>query len=199
MELERIIDLGYELGMTQERYEITEAASFLKREKINSFLEIGTDRGGTFLVWSKILEKEDGVKISIDWAHGPWGNNQYNIEERDKTLKSIGGNVKILNGDSHSEKIRDQLKKVLNGNKVDFLFIDGDHSYTGVKLDYYMYKDFVKTGGWIGFHDIKNTEFHRKSGCYVDLFWEEINIEKVWFFADQVEYGGIGMMKKLDD
>ena len=96
MELERIIDLGYELGMTQERYEITEAASFLKREKINSFLEIGTDRGGTFLVWSKILEKEDGVKISIDWAHGPWGNNQYNIEERDKTLKSIGGNVKIV-------------------------------------------------------------------------------------------------------
>jgi hypothetical protein len=36
---------------------------------------------------------------------------------------------------------------------ADILFIDGDHSYSGVKTDYEMYKDVVKPGGIIVFHD----------------------------------------------
>jgi len=35
-----------------------------------------------------------------------------------------------------------------------FLFIDGDHTEQGVTQDYLDYKEFVRPGGLIGFHDI---------------------------------------------
>lgn len=37
--------------------------------------------------------------------------------------------------------------------KCDVLFIDGDHSYEGVKMDYIHWIDCVKKGGHILFHD----------------------------------------------
>jgi predicted O-methyltransferase YrrM len=42
----------------------------------------------------------------------------------------------------------------LKDNKVDFLFIDADHSYEGVKKDFEMYSPLVRKGGIIAFHDI---------------------------------------------
>ena len=36
----------------------------------------------------------------------------------------------------------------------DFLFIDGDHSYEGVKADFEHWEQFVKVGGHIAFHDM---------------------------------------------
>ena len=56
----------------------------------------------------------------------------------------------------------------MNGNKLDFLFIDGDHSYNGVKLDFEMYAPMVRENGLIAFHDIAG----RWDG--VREFWTEI-------------------------
>jgi predicted O-methyltransferase YrrM len=43
---------------------------------------------------------------------------------------------------------------VLNEQNLDFLFIDGDHTYKGVKEDFEMYSPLVRKGGVIAFHDI---------------------------------------------
>lgn len=37
---------------------------------------------------------------------------------------------------------------------IDFLFIDGDHSYNGAKNDFVNYGKLVKPGGLIALHDI---------------------------------------------
>ena len=61
---------------------------------------------------------------------------------------------------------------LLAGKKVDLLFIDGDHSYEGVKKDFEMYSPLVADGGVIAFHDIAvHTKF---AHCEVDRFWNEI-------------------------
>lgn len=39
---------------------------------------------------------------------------------------------------------------------IDLVFIDGDHSYRGVKRDIAAWWPKVKPGGWIGGHDYKN-------------------------------------------
>jgi cephalosporin hydroxylase len=192
--MRQIIDAGYELGMIQNRYEIENAVEFVKNLNIKNFMEIGTNQGGTFYCWSKICA-EDGLKISVDWTHEARGGTaNFNIEDRNNVLKGLGSNVHIINGDSHSEDIYQQVKAIIGDEKLDFLFIDGDHSHLGVKLDYHMYKEFVKKGGWIGFHDIKSTEMHHEQGCYVDYFWDELNNEKAWFITDN-DWGGIGMIK----
>lgn len=199
MNIENIIEEAYDLGMVQNRYEIEEAAKFVQNLNIKSFLEIGTDRGGTFMVWSRLCDLE-GTKISVDWVDGPWSSTsskthgEFDVEKRNAAMHSTGDNVFIFNGDSHSEEMHTKVKNTLSDQKVDFMFIDGDHSYLGVKLDFYMYKQFVKPGGWIAFHDIKNTEMHHMHECWVDRFWEEMDAEKVWFCSDN-EWGGIGFVR----
>jgi predicted O-methyltransferase YrrM len=70
-----------------------------------------------------------------------------------------------------------RLKNVLPGDgKVDFLFIDGDHTYEGVKADFEMYSGLVRPGGLIVFHDIcKHSE---QINCHVDRFWQEVKFER---------------------
>ena len=155
-------------------------------------MEIGTDQGGTFVCWSRLAGME-GLKISLDLANGPWGRT-FDVVKRNSYLTTLGNTVSIINGDSHKESSYMEVKQTIGEEKLDFLFIDGDHSYIGVKLDYHMYRHFVKPGGWIGFHDIKNTDYHHKSNCFVDVFWEELTNEKVWFM-DQSDWGGIGFVK----
>ena len=80
---------------------------------------------------------------------------------------------------------------------MDFLFIDGDHTYAGVKNDFEGYSKLVKKGGLIAFHDIAppQTEKYR---CQVDKFWNKIkNGYKHWELIEQrsQDNKGIGIME----
>ncbi|MEO8732948.1 MAG: class I SAM-dependent methyltransferase, partial [Flavobacteriales bacterium] len=77
----------------------------------------------------------------------------------------------------------------------DYLFIDGDHTYEGVKADYERYRPLVRPGGKIVFHDVVE---HRSSACQVDRFWRELR-ETVSYreyinSADQGKFG-IGLVQ----
>ena len=179
--------------MVQNHKEIFEASRFFKSLKVKNFMEIGTDQGGTFAIWSKL--SDDGIRISVDMPHGEFGRADYDEYKRDEYLKSLGSNVHMFWGSSHDYKMLENVESIIDNNSLDFLFIDGDHTYEGVKQDFEMYKHLVKPGGWIGFHDIKNTEFHRNANCRVDLLWSELEGEKIEFIDNSSEYGGIGFIR----
>ena len=82
----------------------------------------------------------------------------------------------MIRGDSHSETTFEALKNLLNGELIDFLFIDGDHRYEGVKQDFEMYSSLVRSGGYVGFHDIVASDYHHKMDCYVDKLWDELKL-----------------------
>ena len=180
--------------MVQNHKEILGATEFFKELNVVNFMEIGTDQGGTFAIWSKL--SKDGKRISVDIPHGQFGRSDYDEYERDNYLKSLGSDVTMICGSSHDNKILENVKKALGENLLDFLFIDGDHTYEGVKQDYEMYKHLVKPGGWIGFHDIKDTEFHRNANCRVDILWNELEGNKIEFIDNSSYYGGIGFIQK---
>ncbi len=46
------------------------------------------------------------------------------------------------------------LKGILGGREIDLLYLDGDHSYAGIKSDYERYEPLVAKDGIIGIHDI---------------------------------------------
>jgi predicted O-methyltransferase YrrM len=62
------------------------------------------------------------------------------------------------------------INEILQGYKLDFLFIDGDHSYEGVKKDFEMYSPLVRSGGLIAFHDITPCGPPKE----VFKYWEEV-------------------------
>ncbi len=53
--------------------------------------------------------------------------------------------------DSHAPRVRQQLLPY--SKKVDFAFVDGDHSYRGLKKDIFLTKELLRPGGYMVLHD----------------------------------------------
>jgi predicted O-methyltransferase YrrM len=82
--------------------------------------------------------------------------------------------VHLIRADSHSEDTRRIVEQVLGEQKVDLLFIDGDHTYEGVRRDFEMYSPLVRKGGIIAFHDICPGPEENVGG--VPRFWAEVSL-----------------------
>lgn len=84
-----------------------------------------------------------------------------------------------------------KVQNILDDNKLDFLFIDGDHRYEAIKSDYEMYSPLVKKGGIIGFHDIGEKE---EGGG--NRFWLEIKskFKHKEILKDKNKEKGIGLL-----
>jgi predicted O-methyltransferase YrrM len=108
-----------------------------------------------------------------------------------------------IRGSSHSENTIQQLASALGSKQIDLLFIDGDHSYEGVKKDFEIYQSFVSNNGIIAFHDIVPDSFSRtgiKTSSYVGevpKFWNEIKKNykyKEFIESDDQDGCGIGII-----
>lgn len=83
----------------------------------------------------------------------------------------------VIIGDSHSDNTLNEVKKRLNGQELDVLFIDADHSYEGCKKDYEMYAPLVRKGGIVAFHDIIQNGWHKEAW---EQCQEKIQVWKLW-------------------
>jgi cephalosporin hydroxylase len=201
-----LVKKALELGAIQVPEEISALVELLKKQRLRHVMEIGSEAGGTFYLWCR-LTAIGGLKISLDLPNGASGSGRFRdasaLARRTTLFKRWSANVHVVTGDSHEQNSRREVEEALAGNKLDFLFIDGDHSYEGVKADFEDYKGFVRPGGLIAFHDIVDSEFHRKRGCHVAKFWTErfsrarsctayqYNIAE---FHQGLEWGGIGVV-----
>lgn len=174
--------------------EFKQLCEIFKEKSPRVVLEIGTADGGTLFCFSK-LAPADATIISIDLPEKFGGYPEW----KTPFYKSFGkSNQKIflLKQDSHTEEALKAVKNILNGRNVDFLFIDGDHSYEGVKKDFEMYSPLVKKGGIIAFYDVV---IHLKeANCFVSDFWMEIktqyNRNKEIIKNQKQGGGGIGIL-----
>lgn len=160
------------------------------------FMEIGTARGGTLFCFCK-LAKEDSTVISIDLPGGSFGGGypEWKIPLY-KAFTKKNQTIHLIRGNSHDLETLERVKQVLDGNKLDFLFIDGDHTYEGVKKDFEMYGSLVREGGIIAFHDIVIHKF--SPNVRVFNFWNEIkrNFEHREIVRDYNQIDcGIGLIR----
>ena len=59
---------------------------------------------------------------------------------------------------------------------VDFLFIDGDHSYEGLRADWQAWKNHVAAGGIVALHDSRC-----RNGCGAERFTRDVILEDAGF------------------
>jgi predicted O-methyltransferase YrrM len=142
----------------QKEKEILALLERLKPLAPRRILEIGTAAGGTLLLLSRVAAA-DALLVSIDMPEGGFGGG-YNLLRSFlyRSFARQGQRIVLIRGDSHRQAIRDRLAAALGGEKLDFLFIDGDHSATGARQDFDDYAPFVRSGGMIAFHDILSDE-----------------------------------------
>ena len=108
-------------------------------------LEIGSEHGAGLIFWDRVVGSE-GQVISIDNT-GPPHNHRWTMD-----YSTCTSDMTFIAGNSHDPAVLEQVKNTLTG-PLDFIFIDGDHSYAGVKRDFEDYSPLVRKGGLVGFHD----------------------------------------------
>lgn len=180
----------------QYKSEFTELLKYYVSLKPRYVMEIGTANGGTLFAHCK-LACNDASIISVDLPGGQFGGGypEWKTSIYKKFAKE-SQKLNLIRGSSYDINTFEKVKNILNGNLLDYILIDGDHTYDGVKKDFELYNPLVKKGGLIVFHDIA---VHNGSTCQVDLFWKEIraNYNHIEFIQDK-NHGkfGIGVIIK---
>lgn len=186
-------------GAMQKVRELAPLIALLRRRRLTTVVEIGTARGGTLYAWCR-LAGPDATIVSIDLPGGRYGGG-YTMEDASVFLGygRADQQLHFLRRDSHDEGTQALLSEILDGRRIDFLLIDGDHTYRGVKQDFEMYAPLVGDGCPIAFHDILPHSVDQ--ACEVDRFWTEVkadfrHLEFVDPYRDEFgrQWGGIGVL-----
>lgn len=169
--------------------EFLELANTVKDQQCKCILEIGTYRGGTLFVFSQVAA-ENATVISVDMSMTVLGN-LYRVCQKPLLSRLVrkGQSLLLLRKDSHRDDTLESIKRALHGQTLDFLFIDGDHSYEGVRKDFEMYSPLVRSGGLLAFHDIRISE-----DLGVCRLWNEIKKQYIYKeFVDRTGNAPLGI------
>ena len=169
-------------GAIQKPVELAGLLELVQALQAQVIVEIGSYAGGTLWAWAQLGATVFAVDLPPSGVYAATGEGQ----------QPHGAGVVL--GDSHDPLTLETLRSVLMGRPVDVLFIDGDHTYEGVKADYEMYAPLVRDGGLIALHDIvahpgqPDIEVHR--------YWDEIRTPDAIELIDPTDppWGGIGVL-----
>ena len=207
-DLDALVDIPYtfapygvELPCGQVRAEIRGLLRFVAAEQPKRLLEIGTAGGGTLFLLALAADRSATI-VSVDLPHGefgggypPWKIPLYRGFVR-RTQR-----LHLIRGDSHSPATLDRTRRTLRGEPLDFLLIDGDHTYDGVRRDFEDYGPLVRPGGMIAFHDIaepgeRYTGGDSLLGGEVPRFWHELRdrYETYELIGSPDGFFGIGLL-----
>jgi predicted O-methyltransferase YrrM len=193
--------IRYEAGSSNKDYFLCEKSGDLKLQQVpeeysriilevqkrspKSYLEIGIGNGGSWMTFSYINRGSLKISHSVDNLAYYQAINQKveEIEFISDFLSSEIEEVRFFNSRSSEYLLKCETK-------YDVIFIDGDHSYEGVKSDYLNCLPLVNEGGIMIFHDIvsigapgvvkfwnefknkhKNKEFIYSNTCGMGIFY----------------------------
>ena len=111
-------------------------------------LELGTQIGKSFLSMYQPDIKNCKI-ITVDRDTYPNSLIMGRFEDKE--------NCHFLIGDDTSEIIFDKISSILNGEKIDFLFIDSEHSKAHVEKQMEMYLPLLREGALVAIDDINIT------------------------------------------
>lgn len=156
----------------QVRWEFEQLVSIIRDLQPSTAMEIGTHNGGTLYPLCRLAEPHATI-ISLDLPKGAFGGGYHPLKlPIYKRFATPSQKLHFVRSDSHAETTLIKIENLLAGRKLDYLFIDGDHSYQGVKQDFEMYSSLVRSGGVIVFHDV--AEHERAQDCQVSKFWQQV-------------------------
>jgi len=150
--------------------ELNRFAQIIASIRPKRVLEVGSFQGGTLCILAR-LSAPYATIISVDLPGGKFGGGQSKVRSLlYHTFGKVFQSMHLIRGDSHSEEVAARVRHITQF--LDVLFLDGDHTYDGVKHDFLSYSPLVRPGGIVAFHDI--AEHPKGAGGDVPRFWNEV-------------------------
>lgn len=188
-----------EFGILQVPFEIVSLLDYVDETNPIVVGEIGMKHGGNSFMFLRKLENTT-LYLGMDLVLNNISKLRH-YRRSSQTIHTLEGNSQLL-------AVVNKAKRILNGRKFDFLFIDGDHEYNGVLEDLIQWYPLVRPGGLIAIHDIVPDEEAKTGvrpknsliwGGGVYRFWARVKdqFEHKEFVKDWDQGGfGIGVIHK---
>lgn len=169
----------------RKRWELL--AEIIKQENYKVCAEIGVKSGRNI---AEILRRTQGTFFyAIDpWAptedYSYWPNHYHTKHETafDRVASRFPGRIRKM------KMLSSEAAPWIDDGSLDFIFIDGDHSYEGVKLDIELWLSKVRKGGVMAGHDFDNTALYGDAFKGVDRAVREafednfeLGVDHVWY------------------
>jgi predicted O-methyltransferase YrrM len=198
--IDDLLEIVWDHGLfvpAQKRAEIAALLRLIQGLRPGILLEIGSQGGGNLRLFSQVASPTARIaSVDIKFTRREIFGYQSLVKPTQR--------LTCLGADSHAARTHHSITEWLRGDSLDFLFIDGDHSYGGVAKDFEMYSPLVREGGIIAFHDIipdHTTRFAKKTEAYaggVHRLWEQLKLRYAAhqeFVEDPMQDGmGIGVL-----
>ncbi len=190
----------------QNHQEFAQLVELLREEQVVNVMEIGVARGG----WIGTLATCVGRSLNVltvdpfDPEERQFPSGIPNCKERYlevwKTLAGAGHCMEHVHRSSRDPlTIQSVQKFVSKHGLLDLLHIDGDHSMQGCLADYEAFKEFVRPGGFIVFHDTSNPEEPGVRAVFEAIAGDKGEAFQTWEFRcqDGAPKGrGVGVVRK---
>lgn len=128
-------------GALQDTSELVEFVRLVQREKVRSYLEIGSKFGGSLWAVTVAMQVHSRA-VSVDLDGGA------DLKECVSRLQKVGYEVHLFVGDSVDPKIVEEVKCL---GPFDLCLIDANHTEPYVRMDWLNYGPMARI---IAFHDI---------------------------------------------
>lgn len=155
-------DKAYGFWAQQNPHDLWALIKEVSKIEPKHILELGVNHGGSTVFWDHIAGSE-GKVVGVDI--GGFQGHCFSMFREEFCSYEPVSNLLLVPGDSHDLAVFDQVNEFLAG-RVDFLFMDGDHSYEGLKQDFEMYGSLVPAGGVIAVPSVQEES--------VATFWAEL-------------------------
>lgn len=122
------------------------------KHKATNYLEIGVHNGCSmsYILSSKYPINCYGIDLFSSSKYSD-KLDKYIINNRLEKINEYHHKIELIEGDSTQNNIINKIDKL--NLKFDIIFIDGDHSYEGVKKDFNNYYQFLNSQGVLIFDD----------------------------------------------
>jgi len=127
----------------------------------------------------KKLYAIDNYPTFVDWDGSDWNQDRQNLMKKTAQEKMIPYKSKVeflhISSQEFVRKIEDE--------SLDFVFIDGDHSYEAALKDFENYYPKIKNGGIFAGHDIQLNSIHTALTHFLKERYDQVSIvsNSAWY------------------